>query len=114
MTNSDQLPGAVLRREAVVYAYQSTQTRVQTKLEGHVASTNCCAGRRRLVQEDCGRYVEWVGRLELGGCVLRAGRNSPPAVSAGNCRSPRAPGTCSQMSGSADLVRRQSRRSQSG
>ena len=33
MTNSELLPAAVLRRKAVVYVRQSTQTQVQTNLE---------------------------------------------------------------------------------
>lgn len=33
MTNTDLLPATVLRRKAVVYVRQSTQTQVQTNLE---------------------------------------------------------------------------------
>lgn len=33
MTNADLLPAAVLKRKAVVYVRQSTQTQVQTNLE---------------------------------------------------------------------------------
>ena len=33
MSNSDPLPATVLRRKAVVYVRQSTQTQVQTNLE---------------------------------------------------------------------------------
>jgi len=34
MTNAEQLPAEVLRRKAVVYVRQSTQTQVQNNLEG--------------------------------------------------------------------------------
>ena len=34
MTSADLLPAAVLKRKAVVYVRQSTQTQVQSNLEG--------------------------------------------------------------------------------
>jgi len=62
MTNSDLLPAAVLRRKAVVYVRQSTQTQVQTNLEGQRRQYDLVEEARRrgftqveVIDDDLGR-----------------------------------------------------------
>ena len=62
MTNSDLLPAAVLRRKAVVYVRQSTQTQVQTNLESQRRQYDLVAEARRrgfaqveVIDDDLGR-----------------------------------------------------------
>ena len=62
MTNAELLPAAVLRRKAVVYVRQSTQSQVQTNLEGQRRQYDLVAQARRLgfaqvevIDDDLGR-----------------------------------------------------------
>ncbi len=62
MTNSDLLPAAVLRRKAVVYVRQSTQTQVQTNLESQRRQYDLVEEARRrgfaqveVIDDDLGR-----------------------------------------------------------
>jgi len=62
MSNSDLLPAAVLRRKAVVYVRQSTQTQVQTNLESKRRQYDLVAEARRrgfaqveVIDDDLGR-----------------------------------------------------------
>ena len=62
MTTSDLLPAAVLRRKAVVYVRQSTQSQVQTNLESQRRQYDLVAQARRLgfaqvevIDDDLGR-----------------------------------------------------------
>ncbi|CAN5191010.1 recombinase family protein [soil metagenome] len=62
MTNSDLLPAAVLRRKAVVYVRQSTQSQVQSNLESQRRQYDLVAEARRLgfaqvevIDDDLGR-----------------------------------------------------------
>jgi excisionase family DNA binding protein len=62
MTNSDLLPAAVLRRKAVVYVRQSTQTQVQTNLESQRRQYDLVQEARRrgfaqveVIDDDLGR-----------------------------------------------------------
>lgn len=62
MTNSDQLPAAVLRRKAVVYVRQSTQSQVQTNLESQRRQYDLVVEARRrgfaqveVIDDDLGR-----------------------------------------------------------
>ena len=47
MTNAEQLPAEVLRRKAIVYVRQSTQTQVQNNLEGKRRQYDLVAEARR-------------------------------------------------------------------
>jgi hypothetical protein len=62
MSNSDPLPAAVLRRKAVVYVRQSTQTQVQTNLESKRRQYDLVEEARRrgfaqveVIDDDLGR-----------------------------------------------------------
>ena len=62
MSNADLLPAAVLRRKAVVYVRQSTQTQVQTNLESQRRQYDLVAEARRrgfdqveVIDDDLGR-----------------------------------------------------------
>ncbi|CAN5539946.1 hypothetical protein BH10PSE16_BH10PSE16_05260 [soil metagenome] len=86
MTNADLLPAAVLRRKAVVYVRQSTQSQVQTNLEGQRRQYDLVAQARRLgfaqvevIDDDLGRsasgmvdrpgfdrLVAWLCAVEVG------------------------------------------------
>lgn len=62
MTNSESLPAAVLRRKAVVYVRQSTQTQVQTNLESQRRQYDLVEEARRrgfarieVIDDDLGR-----------------------------------------------------------
>ena len=67
MTNSDLLPAAVLRRKAVVYARQSTQSQVQTNLESQRRQYDLVAQARRLgfaqvevIDDDLDRFASGI------------------------------------------------------
>ena len=86
MSNADLLPAAVLRRKAVVYVRQSTQTQVQTNLESQRRQYDLVAEARRrgfdqveVIDDDLGRsasgmvarpdferLVAWVCAGEVG------------------------------------------------
>ena len=62
MTNAELLPAAVLRRKGVVYVRQSTQSQVQTNLEGQRRQYDLVAEARRqgfaqveVIDDDLGR-----------------------------------------------------------
>jgi DNA invertase Pin-like site-specific DNA recombinase len=62
MSNSDPLPATVLRRKAVVYVRQSTQTQVQTNLESKRRQYDLVEEARRrgfaqveVIDDDLGR-----------------------------------------------------------
>ena len=86
MSNSDLLPAAVLRRKAVVYVRQSTQTQVQTNLESQRRQYDLVEEARRrgfaqveVIDDDLGRSASGMvarpgfDRLVAGLCAGEVG-----------------------------------------